>query len=123
MRKQFFIPLIALAAVALASGSAPAPAAAATTCQEQFAKLEADTQSVAITSGKVDKERAGLLKLIDDAEALAALGKNPDAITKLLDYEVKVDQLEAAGRVSTESAAQLRTDAEATTACLQSSSP
>jgi hypothetical protein len=123
MRKQFFIPLIALAAVALASGSATAPAAAATTCQEQFAKLKADTQSVTITSGKVDKERVGLLKLIDDAEALAALGKNSDAITKLLDYEVKVDQLEAAGRVSTESAAQLRTDAGAAIACLQSSSP
>jgi hypothetical protein len=122
MRKLFVIPMIALAAVAFASGTASAPAAAVTTCQEQFDLLEADTQSVAITAGKVEKERAGLLKVIEDAEALAALGKTSDAITKLRDYEVKVDQLEAAGRVSAESAAQLRADADATIACLQSSS-
>jgi hypothetical protein len=118
MRKLFVIPLLALAAVAFAS----APATAATSCQEQFDRLEADTQAVAITSGKVDKERAGLLKLVEDAEALAAIGKTSDAVTKLHDYEVKVDQLEAAARISTESAAQLRADAEATIACLQPSS-
>lgn len=122
MRKPFVIPLIALAAVAFASGAATAPAAAATTCQEQFHVLAADTQSVAITAGKVDKERAGLLTLIEDAEALAARGKTSDASTKLLDFQVKVDQLEAAGRISAESAAQLRGDAEATIACLPSSS-
>jgi hypothetical protein len=73
-------------------------------------------------SRRRDKERTGLLKPIDDAGALAALGKTSDAIKKLLDYEVKVDQLEAAGRISAESAARLRADAEAAIACLQSSS-
>jgi hypothetical protein len=119
MRKLVLIPLLALAAVAFASGPGTAPAAATTTCQEQFDLLEADTESVAITAGKVDKERTGLLKLIEDAEALAALGKTSDAIKKLHDYEVKVDQLEAAGRISAESAAQLRVDAEAAIVCLQ----
>ena len=122
MRKLFVIPLVALAAVVFASGAATAPAAAGTTCQEQFRALADDTQVVAITTGKVDKERAGLLKLIGDAEALAARGKTSDASTKLLDFEVKVDQLEAAGRISPQSGAQLRGDAEATIACLQSSS-
>ena len=122
MRKLFVIPLIALAALASASGAAAAPAAAAATCQEQFDVLEADTTSVAITTGKADKERAGLLKLAEDAEALAALGKTSDATKKLLDFEVKVDQLAAAGRISAESASLLRGDAEAAIACLQSSS-
>ena len=86
-------------------------------------RVRARPQSVAITAGKVDTERAGLLQLIEHPpEALAAPGKTSDAINKLLDYEVKVDQLEAAGRISAESAAQLRADAEATIACLQSSS-
>jgi hypothetical protein len=122
MRKLFVIPLIALVAVAFASGPDTPPAAAATACGEQFDVLKADTESVAITGGKVDKERAGLLKLIQDAETLAELGKTADAGKKLLDYEVKVDQLEAAGRISADSAARLRTEAEATSACLQSSS-
>jgi hypothetical protein len=122
MTRLFVIPLIVLAALAVASGPAISPAAATTTCQEQFALLGADTQSVAITGGKVDKERTGLLKLVSDAEALAAIGKTADATTKLLDYEVKVGQLESAGRISPESAAHLREDAEATIACLQSSS-
>lgn len=122
MRKLFVIPLIALAALAVASGPATGPAAAATACQGQFDLLRTGTQAVVITGGKVDKERAGLLKLVEDAEALAAQGKTSDAITKLRDFEVKVNQLEAAGRISAESAAQLRGDAEGTIGCLQSSS-
>jgi hypothetical protein len=118
MKKLFVIPLIALAA----SGAATVPAAAATACQGQFDLLRTGTQTVAITGGKIDKERAGLLKLVEDAEALAAQGKTSDATTKLRDFEVKVNQLEAAGRISLESAAQLRGDAEAIIACLQSSS-
>jgi hypothetical protein len=122
MRNLFVIPLIALAAVAFSFSPPNPPPPTATTCQEQFDLLEADTQSVAITAGKADRERTGLLKLIEDAEALAALGKTTDAIKKLLDYDIKVDQLEAAGRISAESAAQLRADADATIACLQPSS-
>jgi len=122
MGKLFVIPLIALAALAFASAPATAPAAAATACQGQFDFLRTGTQTVVITEGKVDKERAGLLKLVEDAEALAAQGKTSNAITKLRDFEVKVDQLEAAGRISLESASQLRADAEATIACLESSS-
>ena len=71
--------------------------------------------------GKVEKERAGLLKLVEDAEALSAVGKTSGAVTKLRDYEVKVGQLEATGRISTDDATRLRADAEATIACLQPS--
>ena len=122
MRKLFVIPLIALAALAFASGPATGPAAAATACQGQYDLLRTGTQAVVITGGKVDRERAGLLKLVEDAEALAAQGKTSDAVTKLRDFEIKVNQLEAAGRISPESAAQLRGDTDATIGCLQSPS-
>jgi hypothetical protein len=122
MRRLFVIPLIALVAVAFASAPGTAPATAAPTCQDQFNQLEAHTKALAITSGKPERERTGLLKLAEDAKTLATVGKTPDAIKKLRDFEVKVDQLEAAGRISAQSAGELRMDAEATIACLESSS-
>jgi len=64
MGKLFVIPLIALSALAFASAPGTAPAAAATACQGQFDFLRTGTQTVVITEGKVDKERAGLLKLV-----------------------------------------------------------
>ena len=90
-------------------------------CKDQFTMLRTDTNTIAITGGKVDKERAGLLKLVDDAEALASIGKTSDAVKKLSDFSVKVDQLEAAGRISAESAVLLRSDVQATIDCLQDS--
>ena len=108
-----------LIAVVTATAARPVAAQTAASCSDQFAVLRADTQAVPIAGGKVDKERAGLLKLVDDAQALASIGKTADAVTKLRDFTVKVDQLEAAGRISGESAASLRADAAAAIACLQ----
>jgi hypothetical protein len=73
------------------------------------------------TAVKIDKERAELLKLIDDAQALASIGKTSDAVTKLRNFTVKVDQPGAACRTSAESADPLRSDAQATIACLEGS--
>ena len=109
------LALMLLAAVAFTN----ATDAQTSPCQDQFAQLRADTQSVPITSGKVDKERAGLLKLIDDAQGLASGGKTSDAVTKLSNFTVKVDQLEATGRISAESAELLRSDAQAAITCLE----
>ena len=111
------VPL--LIAVVTTTAARPAAAQSATPCLDQFTVLRTHTKDVSITGGKVDKERAGLVKLVDDAQALASIGKTADAVTKLRNFTVKVDQLEAAGRLSAESAAQLRTDAAATIACLQ----
>jgi hypothetical protein len=111
------VPL--LIAVVTTVAARPAAAQSATPCLDQFTVLRTHTEDVSITGGKVDKERAGLVKLVDDAQALASIGKTADAVTKLRNFTVKVDQLEAAGRLSTESAALLRTDAAATIACLQ----
>jgi hypothetical protein len=113
------LALVLLAAVAIAS--AATIGAQTNPCQDQFAVLRADTQSAPIAGGKIDKERAGLLKIVDDAEALAAGGKSSDAVTKLRNYTIKVDQLEAAGRISAEGANLLRSDAQAAIACLEGS--
>src|SRR5215212_765568 len=110
-----------LSALLMLMATAPSQAQTAGTCQEEFTVLRDHTESVLITSGKIDKERAGLLKLVDDAEALASIGKTSDAVKKLSDFTVKVDQLETAGRISAESADLLRSDAQATIDCLQGS--
>jgi hypothetical protein len=111
---------LTLSALLMLMATAPAQAQTEGTCQEElFTDLRMHTVSVLITGGKVDKERAGLLKLVDDAKGLASIGKTSDAVKKLSDFTVKVDQLEAAGRISAESAEQLRSDAQATISCLQ----
>jgi len=112
---------LTLSVLLMLIATASAQAQTAGSCQDQFDMLQRDTQTLIITGGKVDKERAGLLKLVDDAQYLASIGKSSDAVKKLGDYTVKVDQLEAAGRISAESAGQLRSDAQATIVCLQGS--
>jgi hypothetical protein len=108
-----------LIAVVTATPALPVAAQTVASCSDQFAVLRADTATVQITGGKVEKERDGLQKLVDDAQALASIGKTDDASTKLGDFTVKVNQLEAAGRISAESATLLRADANAASACLQ----
>ena len=111
--------LLAATIAATIAGTAPAATAGtATSCDEQLAVLSADVGSVAITGGKADKERAGLVKLADDAAALVTVGKTADALAKLANLQTKVDQLAAAERISAESAARLSSDIGAATGCL-----
>jgi hypothetical protein len=109
---------LTLSALLMLMATAPSQAQTASDCQG-FDVLREHINSVEITSGKDDKERKGLLKLVDDAEKLSSDGKTSDAVKKLSDFTVKVDQLEAAGRIDAESADQLRSDAQATIACPQ----
>ena len=114
--------LSALAGILLVSAVvAAAPAANAdtvTTCGDQLTQLRSDVLAVPITSGKVDKERAGMVKLVEDATALVTVGKSADAIVKLTNLQTKVDDLAAAGRISGESAALLTADISSATECL-----
>ena len=112
---------LTLSALLMLMATASAQAQTAGSCQEEFTVLRTHTENVLITSGKVEKERAGLVKLVDDAETLASIGKTSDALKKLGDFTVKVDQLEAAGRINAESADLLRSDAQATITCVQGS--
>jgi hypothetical protein len=115
---------LTLSALLMLMATAPSQAQTVGVCEGQFNELRAhlvDPEALPITGGKVEKERAGLVKLVDDAEALALDGKTSDAVKKLSDFTLKVDQLEAARRISADSADELRSDAEATIACLQDS--
>jgi hypothetical protein len=109
---------VLLLATAASAAGAPTASATETTCGNQLTVLRSDVASVPITSGKVDKERAGLLKLADDATALVAAGKPADAMVKLANLQAKVDQLAVAARISTDSAALLTGDVDAATECL-----
>jgi hypothetical protein len=120
--------LVAIAAgpTAAAAGPQAAPAVAAvatatpTACGDQLTVLRSDVLVVPITSGKVERERAGLIKLVDDATALVAAGKTTDAVVKLENLQTKVDQLAAGERISAESEALLTADLGAATGCILS---
>ena len=114
-----------LAVLLLAGIGAGVPVAAAalatasvTTCTDRLTVLSNDVATVPITSGKVDKERAGMVKLVGDVTALLASGKVADALVKLENLQTKVDELAAAGRISADSAALLTADVQAATACI-----
>jgi hypothetical protein len=114
---------LTLSALLILMATAPAQAETTGDCKDQFDKLRGDITSVSIAgknSEKVDNERAGLVKLVNDAEDLASKGKTSDAVKKLSDFTVKVDQLEAASRISAGDADLLRSDAQAIiSSCLQ----
>ena len=117
-RLRAVLAALLLLAATIAATSPAATADTGTACDEQLAVLRADVGSVAITGGKADKERAGLVKLADDAAALVTVSKTADALAKLANLQTKVDQLAAAERISTESAALLSSNIGAATGCL-----
>ena len=51
--------------------------------QELLLAVIASTQTVLITSKNADRDRAGLLKILSDANTLLGAGKNGDAVQKL----------------------------------------
>ena len=103
---------------AVVAGAPAASADTVTACGAQLIQLQSDVRSVPITSGKVDKERAGLVNLAEDATDLVEAGKTADAVVKLTNLQTKVDDLAAAGRISAESAALLNSDISSATECL-----
>jgi hypothetical protein len=114
--------MAALAAALLLSGLlAPATsvgADAATSCDAELSQLRGDVAAVPITDGKADKERTGLLKLVDDAAALVARRKAVDAVVKLANLQTKVADLVAAGRIWAESGSTLSAGIVTATSCL-----
>ena len=83
-----------LASTLILGSGAAAQADTVTTCGDQLTALQSDVLAVPITSGKVEKERAGLVKLVSDATALVDAGKTTDAVVKLGDLQVLPSTLE-----------------------------
>ena len=104
----------------MAAGGPAAGADAGTGCGDQLAQLYRDVLGVPVTGVKAEKERAGLVKIVQDATALVDAGKPADAVVKLTNLQTKVDELNAAGRIAPESAALLSSDIAAATQCLAS---
>jgi hypothetical protein len=71
-----------------------------TECQQLIASLKAETQSVVITGKAAEKDRAGLVGKLDNASLSLDRGKFCDAIQKLNDFKVKINQLIAAGQIN-----------------------
>ena len=63
-------------------------------------QLRADTEIVALTGKKAEKNRAGLLGKLDNASTALAKGKLCGAIRKLTDFRNKVNQLIASGSIN-----------------------
>ena len=65
------------------------------------------------------KERPGLIATLTAARSLLEIAKPLDAVKKLQDYIVKVEQLAAAGRLTADVASALITGAQAAIDCIQ----
>jgi hypothetical protein len=101
-----------------------APLAQATTISEvqaMITSLKDKTAGVAISGKSADKDRTGLLGKLNEASLKVDQAKFCDAIAKLNDFKVKINQLIAAGRINQDPAAgttgqELLNDADATIA-------
>ena len=121
MRIKVFATTLLLSMVFL---PALAGAQTVTQCQEEIAVLKGQAQQVSITGQKAEKDRAGLVGTLDAASLELNKAKFCDAIKKLNDFKVKVNQSVAAGRINTDpnagtTAQDLLTGADSAIACLQ----
>ena len=112
----FFVVAIALTGVA-----ADKSQRSVNDCTLSFENLIAVTNSV---SSLTSKEQAGLIKKASDAQNLYSIGKTADALKKLFDLQIKLDQLAATlgnptPKISTSDEQILRTALNETISCVQ----
>jgi len=113
-----------LVAVAVAGAAVVLPSAASAEtvadCQGKIAALRAQTQTVVIAGSQAEKNRAGLIGKLDQASAKLSEGKRADAIVKLADFKVRVQQLADSGAISPGDAQALLAGADDAIACIES---
>ena len=120
-RKSFAAIMFALALFVAAPLSAYATTV--TEVQAMIASLRTKTETVLITGKQADKDRATLLGKLAEASLKVDQAKFCDAIAKLNDFKVKVNQLIAAGKINQDpslgtTGQELLNDADATIAAL-----
>lgn len=108
---------IALAVPFAAVPLAPAAAQTQDVYQTDISTLRSAVVTLAISGKNAEKDRSGLLGKLDAASSALAIGKTADAVQKLGDFERKIQQLAAAGRISSTDAADLITQADDAIAC------
>jgi FIMAH domain-containing protein len=118
MKKSVSLLAVALVTLSLSLVALPACATTVSECKALIDTLITETQGVTITGRNADKDRAGLLGKLSNAEIKLDQGKFADAIQKLQDYETKVNQLLAAGNISSTDANTLLSGAEAAITCI-----
>jgi hypothetical protein len=116
------LALVAALAALTAAVALPSVASAetATDCQAKISTLQAQTEGVAIAGRNADKDRAGLRDKLHNASVALGAGKNADAVQKLDDFTAKVQQLEAAGHISSADSQSLTAGANDAIACINS---
>jgi len=132
---MIFLPAFALSVACaetrtpteLAAGSARFETSVTTTTAECVAQIDAliarttDPVSTPISGKNAEsKERPGLIATLTAARSLLETGKPADAVKKLEDYIVKVQQLVAAGRLAPDVGSALINDAQSAITCIQS---
>ena len=120
MKKTAFATL---AAVAVMFGAVVARATTVSECQAIIAGLNTKTAAVAIAGKNAEKDRAGLTAKLNEANLKLDQAKFCDAIQKLNDFKVRVNQLAASGRINQDATAgttgqELLADADAAIACI-----
>ena len=109
---------VAVIGLALMLGAAGAKAQTISECQAQISALQTESQGVTITGRQADKERAGLVGKLQSASIELDKVKLCDAIKKLNDFKVKVQDLVSAGRVDAADGQELLAGADAAIACI-----
>lgn len=103
MKKTSFAAIFCALALFVA-----APLAHATTITEvqaMIASLNTRTSTVAITGKAADKDRATLTGKLNEATIKLDRAKFCDAVVKINDFKVKINQLIAAGKINQDPAA------------------
>jgi hypothetical protein len=119
--KGFTGALVALALAAIISTTAWATTVSE--CQATIAGLRTESEQVLITGKKSEKDRSGLIGTLDAASLTLDQAKFCDAVKKLNDFKVKVNDLTTAGRINEDPNAgvtgqQLLVDADAAIDCI-----